>query len=318
MNIDVEASENTKLFKSRDFEIKTTYSQENQLFKLLACFALLSLSSYVAYYLNSFNLVKIKPTNLIKKIDQNGVSPINDIIENSSEIFKSSEILESADSRISEDLKISKEFSMMSLAGATPNSQFNACQSRYNSGERNNVEAKPGCISLFTDDLSVSKSSYFISFCGCETIGPKKYDFVSLQKAKLVSMKGAGLISYIVTGEGASITLYNSAEFDGEHRIVIGPNTRTAASQIVRGDGTWDNEIFSIILQSWTSCNLVCFFLYPLTYFLNFIYSKFKNISSATCSMCPSYHRCTRYLSHIQPIYTTYCYSNLSTGSSSY
>jgi len=261
MNIDVEASENTKLIKSRDFEIKTTYSQENQLFKVLTCFALLSFSSYVAYYFNSFNLVSIKSTNLVKKTDQNGVAPTS-IIENSSGFFnKPSEILGSADSTISEDLKISEEYSMMSLVGATPKSQFNACQSRYNRGERDNVEANAGCISLFSEDLSLpaSKSSYFISFCGCETIGPKKYDFVSLQKAKLVSAKGAGLISYIITGDGASITLYNSAEFDSEHRIVIGPNTKIAANKIVRGDGTWDNEIFSIILQSWTSCNLVSF-----------------------------------------------------------
>jgi hypothetical protein len=230
MNSDIEVSENTNLIKSRDFEIKTHYLNESQLFKLLICFTLLTFSSFVAYYLNDFNLVKIKSINLQQKSDLD---------------------FRSTNSIITEDLNHENppEFSIMSLVGATPNSNFKACQSQYKRGDFLNLKVKPGCISLFTNDLTLSKSSYFVTFCGCETMGPKKYDFIALQNSQLISKDGTALISYIATGDGASITLYNSADFDSEEKLVMGPNTQISADKIIRDKGTWTNEIYSIILS---------------------------------------------------------------------
>ena len=68
-----------------------------------------------------------------------------------------------------------------------------------------------------------------ITFCGCETLGPKKYDFVALQNAGLISKKGSGLISFLATGDGASATIYNSADFGSDtnsFKTVIGPQVR--------------------------------------------------------------------------------------------
>ena len=240
MNTDIEVSENTNLIKSRDFEIKTHYHHESQLFKLLTCLIFLTFSSFVAYYLNDFILVKIKSINLQQK------SYLN---------------LESLSTKsiLSEDFNHENppEASMISLVGATPNSNFKACQSQYKRGDFLNLKVKPGCISLFTNDLTLSKSSYFVTFCGCETMGPKKYDFIALQNSQLISKYGTALIAYIATGDGASITLYNSADFDSEQRLVIGPNTQISTSEIIRGEGAWNNEIYSIILESWTPCDLV-------------------------------------------------------------
>lgn len=150
------------------------------------------------------------------------------------------------------------QFRMMSLIGATPDSSFNECTSTFRQGAVNqNIKVAPGCVSLFNSDLSVrGLVSTMITFCGCETIGPKKYDFVALQAAGLISKQGGGLISYIATGDGASATLYNSPEFESEFKTVIGPNTQISAKRIVMGESTWDNAIYSIVMQSWTPCDL--------------------------------------------------------------
>lgn len=146
---------------------------------------------------------------------------------------------------------------MMSLVGATPESAFNMCASDYLTGEFLNVKVNPGCISLFNNDVSSSHTSKVISFCGCENIGPKKYDFVSLQKASLIGKRGNGMISFIATGPGASVTLYNSANFDSEIKKVIGPSTQVSLIRVAMGESNWDNSVYSIVMQAWTSCDLV-------------------------------------------------------------
>lgn len=151
---------------------------------------------------------------------------------------------------------------MMSLVGAGPESSFNECSSVFKHQEDYlKIAVKPGCIAFFNNDISGQMFSKMITFCGCENIGPKKYDFVSLQRAGLIGRSGAGMISFIVTGPGASVTLYNAPEFESEYKTVIGPNTQISAKRMIRGEGTWDNEIYSVIMQSWTDCNappIVC------------------------------------------------------------
>jgi len=145
---------------------------------------------------------------------------------------------------------------MMSLVGATPDSAFNMCTSDYLTGQFLAVKVNPGCISLFNNDVSSSHTSKVITFCGCENIGPKKYDFVSLQKASLIGKRGNGLISFIATGPDASVTLYNSANFDSELKDVIGPNTQVSLSRVAMGESNWDNAVYSLVMQSWSSCDL--------------------------------------------------------------
>lgn len=109
---------------------------------------------------------------------------------------------------------------MMSLVGATTSDNFNVCSSEYQHGEYLKVAVKTGCISLFNNDISKQSLSKVITFCGCENLGPKKYDMVSLQKAGLVSKVNSGMISFIATGEGASVTLYNDPSFDSGFKVI--------------------------------------------------------------------------------------------------
>lgn len=145
---------------------------------------------------------------------------------------------------------------LMSLAEASSENEFNECQSMYSHDSSYlHVAVEKGCISLFNNDISKYSISTMITFCGCEMIGPKQYDFVALQNAGLVSKSGAGLISFIATGESTSVTLYNEPDFTGEKHTVIGPNTQVAGDRIVMGtEENWDNNIYSIVLQAWNSC----------------------------------------------------------------
>lgn len=147
---------------------------------------------------------------------------------------------------------------MMSLATADASAGFNECSSQYSHDQLySHVQVERGCISLFNNDISKYAMSTMITFCGCEVIGPKKYDFVSLQNAGLVSKAGAGLISFIATGKDTSITIYNTPDFTGDEgdHTVIGPEVQTPCSRIKRGtEEHWDNAIYSLILQAWNSC----------------------------------------------------------------
>jgi len=149
------------------------------------------------------------------------------------------------------------EFRMMSLAGATAQSSFEACSSSYEHGNANfYYKVETGCIAIFNNDISKYAVSQVITFCGCETIGPKMYDFVALQNAGLISKAGAGLISFIATGDMASITIYNKPDFTGDEHFVIGPLTQIPMHRVRRGESTWDNAIYSMVMQSWCSCDL--------------------------------------------------------------
>ena len=132
--------------------------------------------------------------------------------------------------------------------------EFSVCQSVYVQGSYLDVRIDDGCISLFNNDLTKQKLSNMITFCGCEEIGPKKYDFVSLQKAGLVSKSGAGLISFIAVGKGASVSVFDGPNFDGENSMVFGALTERSLARAIRHESTWDNSVFSLILQSWTPC----------------------------------------------------------------
>ena len=88
---------------------------------------------------------------------------------------------------VNKDAVLSGAKRMISLADADENSEFNVCSSLYVHGEYLNVQVDPGCISLFNNDMTKQSLSKVITFCGCEMIGPKKYDFVSLQNAGLIS-----------------------------------------------------------------------------------------------------------------------------------
>ena len=114
---------------------------------------------------------------------------------------------------------VSAKTRIMSLVGASSESAFNMCSSEFEAGKYGAVDVKPGCISLFNNDVSNQVLSRVITFCGCESIGPKKYDLVSLQKASLVSKNNAGMISYIATGDGASVTIYNGPNFDSDYKV---------------------------------------------------------------------------------------------------
>lgn len=144
---------------------------------------------------------------------------------------------------------------VMSLADVQEGSEFNECSSSYEHGAYLHVVVEVGCISLFNNDISKYAISNVITFCGCETIGPKEYDFVALQNAGLISKKGAGLVSFIATGADTSITLYNTPDFSGDLHTVVGPETQVPCSRLIMGESTWDNAIYSMILQSWPSCN---------------------------------------------------------------
>merc|ERR1719498_1111048 len=149
------------------------------------------------------------------------------------------------------------EFRMMTLAGATAQSSFEACSSSYEHGNANfYYKVETGCIAIFNNDISKYAVSQVITFCGCETIGPKMYDFVALQNAGLISKAGAGLISFIATGDMASITIYNKPDFTGDEHFVIGPLTQIPMHRVRRGESTWDNAIYSMVMQSWCSCDL--------------------------------------------------------------
>jgi hypothetical protein len=263
---DVEASENTKLIPSDYTKTKTSKTQKSESIIFLTYFALLSLASYIVYNFKSFKSEK----NIFKR---------------SEEIFY----------EIGSENNAKNKENLISLKGATKDSPFKACQSVFVKGEYLNLYVPPGCISLFVNDLNKMKSSFFMTYCGCETIGPKLYDFVSLQKAKLIGKDGSGLISYIATGDAASITLYNSAEFDSEDKYVIGPNTKISTAEIVRGGGggqnkgvvypSWDNAIYSVILQSWLPCDdrvflfqfyfLFQFLIFYLYYYYHYYYFFF-------------------------------------------
>ena len=66
------------------------------------------------------------------------------------------------------------------------------------------------------------------------------------------------MISYIATGEDASITLYNTPDFTGNEfqHSVIGPGIQAPCSALQRDkDKNWDNAVYSIVLQAWNNCN---------------------------------------------------------------
>ena len=132
--------------------------------------------------------------------------------------------------------------------------EFSVCQSTYVHGDYLNIEVDAGCISLFNNDLTKQSLSNMITFCGCEQVGPKKYDFVSLQNAGLISKSGAALVSFIAVGEGASVSVFDGPNFDGENSMVFGALTERSLKRVIRFESTWDNSIYSLILQSWISC----------------------------------------------------------------
>merc|ERR1711998_372584 len=81
------------------------------------------------------------------------------------------------------------------------------------------------------------------------------YDFVSLQNAGLISKSGAGLVSFAAVGEGASATVFDGPHFDGL-KLVIGELSEYSLARLIRYESTWDNSVYSLILQSWISCDI--------------------------------------------------------------
>merc|ERR1711998_35113 len=121
-------------------------------------------------------------------------------------------------------------------------------------------------------DVSRQMFSMVTTFCGCEVIGPKRYDLEALLKAGLITKNRAGTISYIAMGHNTSLAMYNSLTFGteknaSEYRAVFGPNRRVAASDVPMGDSgiSWDNQVFSIIMNAWSPCDLPPVPCYPET-----------------------------------------------------
>jgi len=297
--MDVEASENTRLLPSEE-PIAPHARPTSSSAKYLAVLAVVSALALIAFSGPAFFPTAMKMTNFRADLDLSELftdsaelegSPNADSSQESmtGAIDLNSEIqgpidfdsmlpkgLVAAPKKVEEDeesditaelvAKLSKLDSnpkMMSLAGATTSSQFNECTSKYVKGTFLEIHTPPGCISLYTNNIaeSITHLSDVVTFCGCQTIGPKNYDMVSLRKASLISRNGAGQISFIATGDDASVTIYHDPNFLDGYMLVIGPNSRVDLAKSPMGPTTWDNAVYSLIMQSWSDCNLVSAFL---------------------------------------------------------
>ena len=125
-----------------------------------------------------------------------------------------------------------------------------------------NPQVSEGCVSFFTNDVRHQMLSYVTTFCGCNEIGPKRYDLHSLKAAGLITKTFDGMISYIVTGANVAVDVYNSPSFglepgDSQYKTAIGPERAVGMSDLEMGpDGNWDDAVYSLIIQSWASCDL--------------------------------------------------------------
>ena len=153
---------------------------------------------------------------------------------------------------------------MMSLQGADKNTPYSLCMSKYEHPMNYlDVEVAPGCISLFTNDVNKQMYSYVTTFCGCKEIGPRMYDINALIRSRLVNKDNQqSAISFIATGEKASIAFYNSPKFatdekSSEYKDILGPERRISLESLNMGDSgrSWDDQVYSIILDSWSSCD---------------------------------------------------------------
>lgn len=153
---------------------------------------------------------------------------------------------------------------MMSLKGADKNTPYNICMSRYEHPlSYLDVKVAPGCIALFTNDVTKQMYSYVTTYCGCQKIGPRMYDINALIRSRLVDKNDKqSAVSFIATGERASIAIYNSPKFSSEensseYKDVFGPGRRISLASLNMGDSgrTWDDQVYSIILDAWSSCD---------------------------------------------------------------
>ena len=154
---------------------------------------------------------------------------------------------------------------MMSLHGAGKSTPYNLCMSRYEHPLAYlNIEVAPGCISLFTNDVSKQMYSYVTTYCGCKKMGPRMYDINALIRSRLVNKDNKqSTISFIATGNETSIAFYNSPRFateqnSSEYRDVLGPGRHVSLNSLYMGDSgrSWDNQIYSVILDAWSSCDI--------------------------------------------------------------
>ena len=153
---------------------------------------------------------------------------------------------------------------MMNLHGADESTPYSLCMSRYEHPLAYlDIEVAPGCISLFTNDISKQMYSYVTTYCGCEEMGPRMYDINALVRSRLVNKKDMqSAVSFIATGREASIAFYNSPRFATEqnsskYREVLGPGRRVSLDSYKMGDSgrSWNNQVYSIILDAWSSCD---------------------------------------------------------------
>ena len=148
---------------------------------------------------------------------------------------------------------------MMSLRGANKNTPYNICMSRFEHPlSYLDIEVAPGCIAFFTNDVTKQMYSYVTTYCGCEGVGSRMYDINALIRSRLVNKDNRqSAVSFIATGEKASVAIYNSPKFgtdenSSEYKDVLGPGRHVSLNSLNMGDSgrTWDDQIYSVILNA--------------------------------------------------------------------
>ena len=56
------------------------------------------------------------------------------------------------------------------------------------------------------------------------------------------------MVSFVAVGEGASATVFDGPHFDGL-KLVIGELSEYSLARLIRFESTWDNSVYSLILQ---------------------------------------------------------------------
>jgi hypothetical protein len=97
------------------------------------------------------------------------------------------------------------------------------------------------------------------------------FDDQSLSSYGLMDSQGFSRVSYIVTGPLISVTVYSNAHFQNLRQLTVGPSSTFVLQDYKRleavGGGildtkglkdnnpTWDGEVYSLVLNSWSLCN---------------------------------------------------------------
>ena len=151
---------------------------------------------------------------------------------------------------------------------------YDVCTYTTVMGSDMSIPAQAGCAYFFSEVPMIfpGQQVLTVKICSCSPLGVLSFDYESLKHLGLMNSQGYSRVSYIMTGAMVSVTVYSNIKFQNLRQLTIGPgsmvNLKTQMRLSAIGGGvlnaqglpdnnpTWDGEVYSLVLNSWTLCNI--------------------------------------------------------------